>query len=452
MKSISTKTFFSFFTFLFLNIGVFAQNVVVTPQTALNNYISNNDKSFQWELKDSSAMGNVKIYQLLLTSQKWHNYTWRHQLTVFVPKNRQYSDALLFITGGSNKDEQPNWTKSDGLWPSLAGLAEKNKATVALIRQVPNQPFFGNLTEDALISYTLHQFKKDKDYTWPLLFPMVKSAVRAMDAVQEFTRQKQKYEVNSFVISGASKRGWTTWLSAAIDDKRVKAIAPMVIDMLNMPATLNYQYTTYGEYSIQIEDYVKLGIPQGTDTEEGKAITAMIDPFSYRSKLNVPKMIFIGTNDEYWTVDAIKHYLGEIPGKNMIHYVPNVGHNLGGGKQAFESLSAFFGLTVLNQAYPVNTWEISSNKVLSELTVNAVAENLVEATLWQTTSSDRDFRNNLWLSNNIKLKDLPQIKISMSHPKKGYQAFYLETKYKDPNGGTFSVCTRVYVTDTEKVL
>jgi PhoPQ-activated pathogenicity-related protein len=164
MKSISTKTFFSFFTFLFLNIGVFAQNVVVTPQTALNNYISNNDKSFQWELKDSSAMGNVKIYQLLLTSQKWHNYTWRHQLTVFVPKNRQYSDALLFITGGSNKDEQPNWTKSDGLWPSLAGLAEKNKATVALIRQVPNQPFFGNLTEDALISYTLNQFKKDKDY------------------------------------------------------------------------------------------------------------------------------------------------------------------------------------------------------------------------------------------------------------------------------------------------
>jgi len=452
MKSISTKAFLSVFTYLFFNISVFAQNVAVTPQTALKSYISNNDNSFQWELKDSSVIGNVKLYQLLLTSQKWHNYTWRHQLTVFVPKNRQYNDALLFITGGSNKDEAPNWTKFDGLWPSLAGLAEKNKATVALIRQVPNQPFFGNLTEDALISYTLHQFKKDKDYTWPLLFPMVKSAVKAMDAVQEFTRQKQKYEVNSFVISGASKRGWTTWLSAAIDDKRVKAIAPMVIDMINMPATLSYQYSTYGEYSIQIEDYVKLGIPQGTDTEDGKAITAMIDPFSYRSKLNVPKMIFIGTNDEYWTVDAIKHYLGEIPGKNMIHYVPNVGHNLGGGKQAFETLSAFFGLTVLNQAYPVNTWEISFNKVLSELTVNAVAENLVEATLWQTTSSDRDFRNNLWLSSNIKLKDLPKIKISMSHPKKGYQAYYVETKYKDPNGGTFSVCTRVYVTDNEKVL
>ncbi|AFK05158.1 PhoPQ-activated pathogenicity-related protein PqaA type [Emticicia oligotrophica DSM 17448] len=436
----------------FYGLNSYAQKTKLTPQNALENYIKNGDKSFAWELKDSTIFGNVVAYQLLLTSQKWREYTWRHQLTIFVPKNRQFNDALLFITGGSNKDEQPNWTKSDGLWPSLAGVAEKNKATVALIRQVPNQPLYGNLTEDALISYTLHQFKQDKDYSWPLLFPMVKSAVRAMDAVQEFTMQRQKYAVNSFVISGASKRGWTTWLSSAIDDKRVKAIAPMVIDMLNMPATLNYQYTTYGEYSIEIEDYVKLGIPQGTDTEDGKMITAMIDPFSYRNKMSVPKMIFVGTNDEYWTIDAIKHYINEIPGQNMIHYVPNVGHNLGGGKQAFETLSAFFGLTVLNLPYPVNTWKVDYNKVNTELTIDAKTENLVEATLWQTTSSDRDFRNNLWLNKNIKLKDLPQIKVSLPYPKKGYQSFYIEMKYKDPNGGTYSVCTRTYVTDTEKVL
>lgn len=162
---------------------------------------------------------------------------------------------------------------------------------------------------------------------------MVKSAVKAMDAVQEFTKLKANVMVNNFVVTGASKRGWTTWLTAAIDDSRVKAIAPMVIDMLNMPATLNYQYETYGEYSEQIDDYVKLGIPQSAPTEEGKTINDMIDPYSYRSKLTVPKMIFIGTNDEYWTIDAIKHYYDQIPGKNLIHYVPNAGHNLGMGSR-----------------------------------------------------------------------------------------------------------------------
>ncbi len=447
------KTLYSKFVVLFfITIKISAQNSVITPETALKSYITNGDKTFQWELKDSIVIGNVTAYNLLLTSQKWKKYTWRHQLTIFVPKNKQYDGALLFITGGSNKEEQPNWSKADGLWPSLAGIAEKNKAIVASLRQAPNQPLYGDLTEDALISYTLHKFKQDKDYSWPLLFPMVKSAVRAMDAVQEFTQKNLKYEVNNFIISGASKRGWTTWLSAAIDDKRVKAIAPMVIDMLNMPATLNYQFTTYGEYSIEIEDYVKLGIPQGTDTEDGKAITAMIDPYSYRNKLTVPKMIFIGTNDPYWTVDAIKHYYDQIPGKNMIHYVPNVGHNLGGGKQAFEGLSAFFANTIMNKEYPVCTWNMVETKISADLTVDANTTDLVEATLWSTTSSDKDFRNNLWLSRNIKLKDLPQIKVSQAYPNKGFQAFYVDLKYKDPTGGTYTVCTRVFVTDTSKVL
>lgn len=431
-------------------VGSFAQSI--TPQTALKNYINNNDKTYRWELKDSSNLGGVKVYQLLLTSQKWRQYTWRHQLTVFVPQETQYDGALLFITGGSNKEEQPNWTKSDDLWVPLATVANKNKGIVALIRQVPNQPLYGDLTEDALISYTLHQFKKDKDYTWPLLFPMIKSAVKAMDAVQEFSKQKFNLAVNSFVVTGASKRGWTTWLSAAIDDKRVKAIAPMVIDMLNMPATLNYQFQTYGEYSDQIEDYVKLGIPQSTNTEDGKAITAMIDPYSYRNKLTVPKMIFIGTNDEYWTVDAIKHYYDQIPGKNLIHYVPNVGHNLGGGRQALEALSAFFGTTIQNKEYPLASWSVNAAKEGVELSVNAPTTDLVETTLWYTTSADRDFRNNLWLSRNIKLNTLPTVKAALPFPKKGFQAFYLDLKYKAPNGGTYTTSTRVYVTDGVKVL
>jgi PhoPQ-activated pathogenicity-related protein len=146
------------------------------------------------------------------------------------------------------------------MWPVLASVASKNKAIVALLKQVPNQPLYGGKTEDELISYTLHQFKQDKDYSWPLLFPMVKSAVKAMDAVQEFSARQLNHKVNNFTVSGASKRGWTTWLSSAIDDKRVKAIAPIVIDMLNMPKTLSYQLETYGEYSIQIEDQILLTV------------------------------------------------------------------------------------------------------------------------------------------------------------------------------------------------
>ncbi|HCO84802.1 MAG TPA: PhoPQ-activated pathogenicity-like protein PqaA type, partial [Arenibacter sp.] len=125
---------------------------------------------------------------------------------------------------------------------SFAQVAEKNKAIVAIVRQVPNQPLYDGLTEDELISFTLHNYKNDKDLTWPLLFPMVKSAVRAMDAVQEFSSKNLEKEVTRFTVTGASKRGWTTWLTGA-NDKRVETIAPMVIDVLNMPVSLDYQIT-----------------------------------------------------------------------------------------------------------------------------------------------------------------------------------------------------------------
>ena len=98
---------------------------------------------------------------------------------------------------------------------TMAQVAKKNSAVVAIIWQIPNQPLYDDLTEDELISFTLHNFRNDGDFTWPLLFPMVKSAVRAMDAVQEFSKETLQHDIASFVVTGASKRGWTTWLTGA---------------------------------------------------------------------------------------------------------------------------------------------------------------------------------------------------------------------------------------------
>jgi len=425
---------------------------ITTPENALLHYLNNGDTTYHWELQNSYDILDVKAYDLLLTSQQWRDYTWKHQLTVFIPPDIQYEGALLWITGGSLRDGLPKWTSQsdEEIW-AFGIAAMSNKAVVAVLKQTPNQPLYDDLSEDALISYTLHNFQSDGDYSWPLLFPMAKSAVRAMDAVQEFTEETANHEITGFLVSGASKRGWTTWLTAA-SDSRVKAIAPAVIDILNMPVNLDYQVEVWGDYSIEIQDYVDLGIPQTIDTEQGNALTTMIDPYSYRDQLKVPKLILIGTNDPYWPVDAVKHYFHDLKGENYIHYTPNAGHGLNGGQEARRSVYAFFCNTFTQTHYAQCSWDVSESGTGVTLNVEGSAGAVIASYLWSADSQDRDFRDEDWSSSDLDVLDNSRVNTTVSYPETGFRAFYIDLKYSDLYGREYTLSTQMFVIDNEKLL
>ena len=86
----------------------------ITPETALQAYLHNSDKSFKWEVNDKKNINGVTIYRIIFQSQKWRNINWNHEMFIMVPDLLKYNDALLFITGGSLKNEKPNtheWTE-----------------------------------------------------------------------------------------------------------------------------------------------------------------------------------------------------------------------------------------------------------------------------------------------------------------------------------------------------
>jgi PhoPQ-activated pathogenicity-related protein len=320
-----------------------------------------------------------------------------------------------------------------------------------MLWQVPNQPLYDNLTEDALISRTLHNYLTDHDFSWPLLFPMTKSAIRAMDVIQRFSKKMVHRKIKGFIVSGASKRGWTSWLTGA-SDPRVVAIGPMVIDMLNMSVNIEYQKKVWGDYSVEIEDYVKLGIAQSLSTPGGNDLVKMIDPYSYRKYLTMPKMIFMGTNDTYWPVDAVKNYIDSIPGDNHICYIPNAGHGMGDKVQALNTLSAFMGTMVTRSKYPLCDYNIAYTNGKVTLTVNTSPDVLVEAYLWSTTSADQDFRDEKWSSVTLNAKNKPVVKVEVDLPESGFKAFYVDLKYKAPFGNDYTQSTRIYVLTDKQVL
>lgn len=425
---------------------------IITPETALQSYLNNSDTTFKWEIHTENIIGETKVFELLLTSQTWRGHVWKHQLTILVPKTINYNGALMYITNGNLNNGIPIWVDNNsGETLAFTAVAEKNKAIIAILHQTPMQPLYGGLVEDQLISYTLHQFKKDKDYTWPLLFPMVKGAAKAMDAIHDFSKKNLGKSIQDFTLAGASKRGWTTWLTGA-NDKRVKAIAPMVIDMLNMPVSMDYHIEAWGAYSDQIGDYTALGIPQTINSPEGNTLTTMIDPYSYRDKLTMPKLIFIGTNDPYWPVDAIKNYINDIPGKNFIHYIANAGHALNGGEQALRALSAFWGNTLRNDRYTELAYQIISNQNGAILTVQSNSDELLNIYSWSANSTDRDFRDDVFISEKISTTTKDEIKYEVNFPNLGFKAFYIDMEFSDPNGGKYTKSTRMYVMDNDEVL
>lgn len=213
------------------------------PLTALDRYAHAPDSAYAWKVARSVPGEGGTAFYVDMTSQTWlttnevNRTAWRHWIVVARPDNLAHSTGLLFISGGGNQDDKPPKVNGD-----LVRIARETKCVVAELRMVPNQPLiFGGdgeeRVEDDLIGYTWDKFLRTGDEKWPARLPMTKSAVRAMDTITALLASEAggKSTVDTFVVAGGSKRGWTTWTTAAVD-RRVVAICPIVIDVLNMQA------------------------------------------------------------------------------------------------------------------------------------------------------------------------------------------------------------------------
>lgn len=377
-----------------------------SPRTALDRYLEKPDDRYAWKVIDEGKVGTTEYAGLILTSQRWKEITWKHQLFLLKPKScrKDCKQALLFIGGGSWKkelEEKPQTLPRDAT--RLALIAEQLKTPVAVLLQCPNQPIFDGKYEDQIIAYTFEKFVRTGDETWPLLLPMVKAAHRAIDTTVEFANKEWKLELENFTTTGASKRGWTTWLTGATDT-RVNAIAPMVIDVLNMKPQMEHQKSAWGGFSNQIQDYTDRGLQDLLSTEKGRALRETVDPYSYRKRLNQPKLIFIGTNDPYWPIDAAQFYWDDLENEKYLVYVPNNAHGLNDVSRLVGSLNALHQSAAGNQPMPKLDWKFETSSDQIKLRIST-KERPDKIQIWFASSDKRDFRESKWKSIKLKKSD-----------------------------------------------
>jgi PhoPQ-activated pathogenicity-related protein len=404
---------------------------------ALEEYVAAGDNSFAWKEVEPTTRKTDTTFRLEITSQTWRGNVWQHELLVVRPKEMRNPDtAFLFITG--DEDVLVHLA-------TLSTLASQGGALAAVINRVPNQPFYDGRKEDALIAYTLDQYLKTGDKTWPLLFPMVKSAVRGMDTLEAFAQKQFGHKIERFVVGGASKRGWTTWLAGAVDP-RIKGIAPMVIDTLNMKIQTQWAEKMYGRQSEEIKDYVELRLTERLDDKRTMELRSWVDPYSYRQRYSLPKLLLLGTNDPYWVVDSLRHYWNELPEPKLVFQTPNAGHDLAGGREAIPTLAAFFQMVADRQPVPTMKWNFQTNSPQSveiEVTANPAAKKF---RLWTADSPDRDFRNDKWTSSDLTSPDGTHLTAKVETPQSGFRAYLIEAEMATLKGQNYKISTEARVT------
>ncbi len=405
---------------------------------ALEDYLNKPDPHHTWQQLAQRTEPWGTVSRLELTSQQWRGHFWTHQLLVVEPKVMRNSDiAFLLIAGDGDGEQYTDMLKT---------LAQRGGAAAAVMTRVPNQPLFDGRREDALVAYTFDQYLTTKDKTWPLLFPMVKSVIRGMDTVQAYRGRSGGRRIHRFVVSGASKRGWTAWLTAAVD-RRVKAIAPMVIDMLYIRAQLLWAEKVYGKQSEKISDYTSLQLHLNLDEPPIQQLRAWIDPYAYRQRYTMPKLLLLGTNDPYWTVDSLRHYWHDLPEPKWLFQTPNAGHDLGGGGDATQTLAAFFEMIANRHLLPKVKWTLGDDAGGRATATVRVDRKTKSIRLWSANSVDRDFRNDLWTAHELPIKaGSHHADAKVPTPPEGYRGYLMEIELHTPSGYPYKLSTEARVT------
>ncbi len=422
-------------------------------KTALDRYIAKPDPAYGYELVRTLEGPGYKGFILKMRSQTWRTKAdvdrvlWEHDMRVVVPAKVKSETGLLFIGGGRNGREAP-----DGVDENLAKIAMATGTVITELGQVPNQPLTflddpnkEDRYEDSLIAYTWDKFLRGGDEEWLARLPMTKSAVRAMDTITDFCQGDTagRHSVKKFVVAGGSKRGWTTWTTAAVDS-RVEAIVPIVIDMLNVRKSFQHHHSAYGFFAPAVGDYEAQGIMDWEKTQRYEDLLKQIEPYEFRGRFTMPKLLVNATGDQFFLPDSSQFYFDDLPGEKLIRYVTNADHSLK-GSDAYETLLAYYSMILTKQKRPEFTWT-SQNEGHLKVTVKDKPK---EVRLWQATNPEkRDFRKDVigeaWRSSVLEAQD-GHYEVKMVKPEKGWTAFLIELAYESPAKVPLKLTTSVDV-------
>ncbi len=416
--------------------------------TTLSDYYQENNAAPELTLLEKNTeFPELTLFKFNFKSVLWptRDAQWHHQLNVYVPKKVLSTQGILFVNGGINR--YPNYVQKRDIYdnPAIAQglyqLAASLSTIIIELKDIPNQYASfepGQLVkEDFLVAYTWLQAMNGKGCHWPAQLPMAKSTSLAIDAFEASSQALGLATIpKNYLITGLSKRGWSSWLTM-LEDKRISAILPGVIGILDTNDTLLHIKNSLGRWPEAFFPYVDNGISDTVGTEPFKHLMQAIDPWQYKnlpnyqSRFDIPKLFLIASNDEFFVPDSQNQLIDRMPGKNYYRVLPNESHYLDFGTY-LKTTAVFYQMLAGNLTLPDVTWSLKMQKLA---TVSANQQPL-KSTLWVANNPQaRDFRKTIGIpykpieltstfSNEEWVITLPKMALN-----EGYTAHFVELTF-----------------------
>ena len=179
-----------------------------------------------------------------------------------------------------------------------------------------------------------------------------------MDAVTAFRKRRGRRQAGHAVCRQAPQRGWTTWTTASTD-RRVIAIAPAVIDMLNVEPSFVHHWRVYGAWSDAVKDYVDHRIMDWMGTPEFRALMKIEEPYEYRDRLTMPKFMLNASGDQFFLPDSSQFYFDDLLGEKHLRYCRTPPTR--STRPTRSSLQAFYSTIVKGTPRPAFSWTFGSD-------------------------------------------------------------------------------------------
>ena len=416
-------------------------------------------KPVHYALVNKEVLEDVELNQYVMTSQYWSPdqlvspAKWKHDLDIYIPRNTKKHRALIVINDGTNNDDTYNRKPTNFKINTLKNIARETDTVVISISNIPNQSLIYQndqqpVKEDDSVakSWKLFMEQPKNRQLLPLHVPMATAVSQAMRIAKQ---ELKPWKIERFIVTGASKRGWTAWLTA-ISDPDVEAMVPMVMDFLNIDVTLEHMYRSYGEnWPIAFYPYYAQGIDAIVKTENFSKLLEIEDPFRYQSsiyknRLSIPKYIINASGDDFYVPDNSKFYYDQLQGVKSLRVAPNSDH--GGILNIAEHSLISFINRYQNEKLLAPLESHVKNNMLT-ITFREKPIKIIRWTAINTTA--RDFRYACGIkykATDLQIPSKNRLEVPLTYKGEGWEATFVEVTFNDEYVST----TQVYITPDER--